>query len=86
MSYNLTYEVEDIGEWFGAEKDRAALVARIATLRNVVNALSAIVEFNVSYSPFPPMEYARAISTTLDQEYADWIAQRGIEAVKEAVL
>ena len=69
-----------------AGKDRAALVARIVSLKVRLAMMADILddEFNAATASF--VREARNVCTTLDQEHADWTAQRGIEAVKEAVL
>lgn len=69
-----------------AEKDRAALVARIVSLKVRLAMMADILDdkFNAATASF--VREARNVCTTLDQEHAAWIAQRGIEAVREAVL
>jgi hypothetical protein len=67
-------------------KDAAALVARVESMKNCVGLLAAILEFDAGGRECSPVKYATDLCLAYTLEHQDWIAQRGVEAVRKAVM
>jgi len=67
-------------------KDVAALSARLVSTKLRLRWLSdEILNGRIWFAPVVAHELA-SLCTILDLEHQDWIAQRGVEAVRKAVM
>jgi hypothetical protein len=66
-------------------KDVVALVARVQTLKATLMSVAILGQLD---GPLPAGAVTRALSLAdiINQEHQEWIAQRGVEAVRTAVM
>jgi hypothetical protein len=67
-------------------KDWIALAMRLTHLKSRARLLADIIKDGYSYAAEETSDSVLDLCTILDREHQEWIAQRGVEAVRKAVM
>ena len=67
-------------------QDCIALAMRLIHLKSRAHLLADIIKDGYSHAADETADSVLNLCTILDREHEDWIAQRGVEAVRKAVM